>query len=55
MKKDDHLVYARDVWLIYAPDAEWTSIEPPKAAFAMHQLEDRMGCDDFPSQRASVS
>jgi hypothetical protein len=54
MKKDNRLVYAWDVWLIYAPAAEWTGIEPPKAAFVMHQLEDLMGRYDFPFLNASA-
>jgi hypothetical protein len=54
MKKDDRLVYAWDVWLIYAPDAEWTGVQPPKAAFVMHQLEDLMGRDEFPFLNAQA-
>ena len=54
MKKGDQLVYAWDVWLIYAPDAEWTGAEPPKSAFVMHQLEDLMKRADFPYLNAPL-
>jgi hypothetical protein len=48
MKKGDELVYAWDVWLVYAPDAKWTGAEPPKGAFVMHQLKDLMKRPEFP-------
>lgn len=48
MKKGEQLVYAWDVWLVYAPNAEWTGAEPPKGAFVMHQLEDLMKRPEFP-------
>jgi hypothetical protein len=48
MKKGDALVYAWDVWLVYAPSAKWTGTAPPKGAFVMHQLKDLMKRPEFP-------
>jgi hypothetical protein len=31
-------VYAWDVWMIYPPNAVWSSKDPPQPAFLMHQL-----------------
>ena len=54
MKDGDRVIYAWDVWLVYGPNAEWTSVAPPKADFLMHQLPDLMGREGFPFLRASI-
>lgn len=37
--KDNELVYAWDVWLLYGPDAEWVQPNnPPRPQLLMHQL-----------------
>jgi hypothetical protein len=38
LKNDKDFVYAWDVWLLYGPDAEWTSASPPQPELLMHQL-----------------
>jgi hypothetical protein len=38
LKHDGKPVYAWDVWLIYGPDATWTSSGPPMPRLLMHQL-----------------
>jgi hypothetical protein len=38
LKNDKDLVYAWDVWLLYGPDAEWTTAGPPRPQLLMHQL-----------------
>lgn len=41
-------VYAWDTWLIYPPDAVWSSGSPPKPAFLMHQLSGLGNTSRFP-------
>jgi hypothetical protein len=38
LRNDKDFVYAWDVWLLYGPDAEWTSTSPPQPQLLMHQL-----------------
>lgn len=38
LKRNDQLVYAWDVWLIYGPEATWSGASPPKPRLLMHQL-----------------
>ena len=54
MKNGDKEIYAWDVWLVYGPNADWTSDLPPKADFLMHQLPDLMGREGFPFLRTPV-
>ena len=54
MRKEEALIYAWDVWLVYGPEAQWTRAEPPKAVFRMHQVPDLVGRKDFPFLDASA-
>lgn len=47
-------VYAWDTWLIYGPDAVWSSALPPEPAFLMHQLGALPHTSQFPHLDARV-
>lgn len=38
LKNDSGPVYACDVWLLYGPEAKWTSVGPPPPELLMHQF-----------------
>jgi hypothetical protein len=48
LERDDKVVYAWDVWLIYGPEATWDGPSPPKPRLLMHQLRALQGSKEFP-------
>lgn len=48
LKRDDALVYAWDVWLIYDAAATWEGALPPRPRRLMHQLRALQGGTEFP-------
>jgi len=53
LKRDDELVYAWDVWLVYGPEVTWDGDAPPKPRLLMHQLRDLPGTT-FPGLDSKV-
>jgi hypothetical protein len=54
LRRDNELVYAWDVWLIYGPEATWNEELPPKPLRLMHQLRALQGSADFPHLDSDV-
>jgi hypothetical protein len=48
LERDGELVYAWDVWMLFAPDAMCDESGPPKPHLLMHQLRELDGNPRFP-------